>query len=109
MSEREIFCFERTDVPKHLGFGPVLAYEPRGGAEAAVAVVDALELILHAPSLGGVESLASLPAFTSHIGLSPEERGRAGIPEGLVRLSIGIEDVEDLWVDLEAALEAAAR
>ena len=91
-----------------LGFGPVLAFDVRGGAAAAEAVVNALKLVRHAPSLGGVESLASLPAFTSQIQLGPEGRARAGIPEGLVRLSAGIEDVEDLWADLTQALEAAA-
>jgi len=51
-----------------------------------------------------VESIASLPAFTSHIQLGAEGRARAGIPEGMVRLSVGIEDVDDLWQDLEQAL-----
>jgi cystathionine beta-lyase/cystathionine gamma-synthase len=90
------------------GFGPLMAVEPRGGAEAAVAVVNALRVVRHAPSLGGVESLASLPAHTSHIHLGEEGRRRAGIPEGLVRLSIGIEDVADLWADLDHALTKAA-
>lgn len=91
-----------------LGFGPVLAFEVRGGAAAAEAVVNALKLVRHAPSLGGVESLASLPAFTSQIQLGPEGRARAGIPEGLVRLSVGIEDAGDLWADVAQAIEAAA-
>jgi cystathionine gamma-synthase len=90
------------------GFGPMLAVEPRGGPEAAVAVVNALRVVRHAPSLGGVESLASLPAHTSHIHLGEEGRRRAGILEGLVRLSIGIEDVADLWADLDRALAKAA-
>jgi cystathionine beta-lyase/cystathionine gamma-synthase len=87
-----------------LGFGPLLAFEPRGGPAAAVAVANALRVVRHAPSLGGVESLASLPPHTSHIQLGEEGRRRAGIPEGLVRLSIGIEDAADLWADLEQAL-----
>jgi cystathionine gamma-synthase len=96
-----------------LGFGPVLAFEvrppasgPAGGsaAEAAIQTVNQLGLVAHAPSLGGVESLASLPAWTSHIGLGEEGRRRAGIPEGLIRLSVGLEEVEDLWADLERAL-----
>jgi cystathionine beta-lyase/cystathionine gamma-synthase len=105
------------DAPRHevacrqmsLGFGPVVAFEAQGGGAAAVAVVNALRLVLHAPSLGGVESLASLPAYTSHIALGPEGLAAAGIPEGTVRLSIGIEDVEDLWSDLEQALAAIPR
>src|SRR2546426_1096810 len=80
-----------------LGFGPVLAFDVQGGMAAAERVVNALELVRHAPSLGGVESLASLPAHTSHRHLTEEELARTGISKGLVRLSVGIEDVEDLW------------
>jgi cystathionine beta-lyase/cystathionine gamma-synthase len=88
-----------------LGFGPVLAFEARA---SAAEVVNRFRLIAHAPSLGGVESLASLPAWTSHIGLGEEGRRRAGIPEDLVRLSVGVEEVEDLWADLEGALSGVA-
>ena len=91
-----------------LGFGPVVAFEVHGGAGAAESVVNAFQLVKHAPSLGGVESLASLPAFTSHIQLGPEGRARAGIPDGMVRVSVGIEDVEDLWADLDQALVRSA-
>ena len=73
-----------------------------------MAVANAFRVVRHAPSLGGVESLASIPAYTSHIQLGVEGRRRAGIPEGLVRLSIGVEDVADLWDDLDQALEKAA-
>ena len=90
------------------GFGPVVAFEVAGGGTAARQVVEALRLVRHAPSLGSVESLASLPAFTSHIQLGSEGRAIAGIPEGLVRLSVGIEDADDLWQDLEQALACAA-
>jgi cystathionine gamma-synthase len=91
-----------------LGFGPVLAFEVLGGAAAAEAVVNAFQLVKQAPSLGGVESIASLPSATSHIQLGPEGRAKAGITEGLVRLSAGIEDVEDLWADIEQAVVRAA-
>jgi cystathionine beta-lyase/cystathionine gamma-synthase len=90
-----------------LGFGPLLSFDVKGGAAAARRVIEAFELVRHAASLGGVHSLAVLPAHTSHEKLSPEERARAGIPEGLVRLSAGIEDLEDLWVDCERALASA--
>jgi cystathionine beta-lyase/cystathionine gamma-synthase len=90
------------------GFGPVVAIEVRGGAAAAETMANALQLVRHAPSLGGVDSLASLPAHTSHIQLGREGLERAGIPEGMVRFSIGIEDVEDLWADLDQALARAA-
>ena len=91
-----------------MGFGPLLAFEVRGGAGAAEQTVQAFQLVRHAPSLGGVESLASLPAFTSHVQLGPEGRARAGIAEGLVRLSVGIEEAADLWADLDQALTRAA-
>jgi cystathionine beta-lyase/cystathionine gamma-synthase len=91
-----------------LGFGPVVAFEVMGGAAAAESVANGFQLVRHAPSLGGVETLASLPAFTSHVHLGPEGRAQAGIPEGLVRVSVGIEDVEDLWADLDQALARAA-
>lgn len=90
-----------------LGYGPVLSIDVHGGADAAVRAVTGLRLIRHAPSLGSVESLASLPSHTSHIQLGPEGRAKAGISEGLIRLSIGIEDVEDLWKDLDGALAQA--
>jgi cystathionine beta-lyase/cystathionine gamma-synthase len=89
------------------GFGPLLGFEVRGGADAALRVVNALKVIRHGASLGGVESLASLAAHTSHKMIGPEGRKRAGIPEGLVRVSAGIESVDDLWADLEQALAKA--
>jgi len=112
---RSVFYPGLPDHPGHdiarrqmdLGFGPVLAVDVLGGAEAATATMSALRLIAHAPSLGSVDSLASLPAHTSHIQLGAEGRARAGIPEGLIRLSVGIEDVEDLWTDLQQALARA--
>ena len=90
------------------GFGPLLGFEVRGGADAALQLVNQLRVVRHGASLGGVESLASLAAWTSHKMLGAEGRKRAGIPEGLVRLSAGIENVEDLWADLEQALAKVA-
>lgn len=86
------------------GFGGMLAFEVDGDAETAAAVVDRLGLFLNAPSLGGVESLATQPALTSHAGLTPEERRQRGIPDSQIRLSIGLEDTADLIDDLEQAL-----
>ena len=86
------------------GFGPLLSFEVRGGAEAALGVVNRLAVIKHGASLGGVESLASLAAYTSHMVLGREGRARAGIPEGLIRISAGVEHVEDLWADMAQAL-----
>jgi cystathionine beta-lyase/cystathionine gamma-synthase len=90
------------------GFGPLLSIDVPGGAEAALRVVNHLRVIKQGASLGGVESLSSLAAYTSHQVLGPEGRARAGIPEGLLRISAGIENVEDLWADLEQALAKAA-
>jgi cystathionine beta-lyase/cystathionine gamma-synthase len=86
------------------GFGPVLAIQLKAGDGGLEPFLAGLELFRHAPSLGGVESMASLPVKTSHIHLEPSERAAAGVPEGLVRLTIGIEDEPDLWADLERAL-----
>ncbi|MBC7895205.1 MAG: aminotransferase class I/II-fold pyridoxal phosphate-dependent enzyme [Cytophagaceae bacterium] len=86
------------------GFGGMMALVLRGGGEAAERFVSQLTVIAHAPSLGGVDSLASEPRFSSHARLSPEERAAAGIPDGFVRISVGIEDVADLISDVQGAL-----
>lgn len=75
-----------------------------GGLAAARGVADRVRRIANAPSLGGVESLLSLPVLTSHAMFSPEERAAAGITDDLVRLSVGLEDLDDLWQDLDQAL-----
>jgi cystathionine beta-lyase/cystathionine gamma-synthase len=69
-------------------------------------LLDGVELPVIAPSLGGVDSLMTLPAKTSHRLLSPEERARIGIGDGLVRMSVGIEATDDLIDDLKQALES---
>ena len=84
--------------------GGMLAFELRGGAEAVPRVLDRLRIWQLIPSLGGVESGVGVPALTSHRQLSPEERAELGIGDGLVRLSVGIEDADDLLADLEQAL-----
>ena len=86
------------------GFGGMMALELSGGGKAADRFVRRLKVWTHAPSLGGVESLVSEPRFTSHAHLSAEQRTKAGIPDGFVRLSVGIEDADDLISDLEQAL-----
>lgn len=90
--------------PQGVGYGFMLAVDLEGGWPAARKFLDSLRLVLHAPSLGGLESLAVSPAKSSHAALPPDERRALGIGDGLVRLSIGIEGVEDLWTDLERAL-----
>ena len=87
------------------GFGSMLSFDL--GSRANVAkFLGALKLFLNAESLGGVESLASHSATTTHAALSAEDRAKVGITDGLVRLSVGIEDKEDLIADLDHALEA---
>lgn len=86
------------------GFGGMLAIELAGGGEATAGLLRRLQLITHAASLGGVDSLVSEPRFTSHAHLTPAARAAIGIPDGFLRLSIGLEDPDDLIADLEQAL-----
>ena len=86
------------------GFGGVLSFEIKGDARAADALLRRFHLLVHTVSLGGVETLVTRPAATSHASLSNEERERAGIPEGLIRIAVGIESPADLIADLEQAL-----
>jgi cystathionine beta-lyase/cystathionine gamma-synthase len=87
-----------------VGYGGMVGFVVEGGGEAADRVMRAFRLIHVAPSLGGVESLASQPRFTSHAGVSPAGRAAMGIPDGFIRLSVGLEDAEDLLADLGRAL-----
>ncbi|MFN2350129.1 MAG: PLP-dependent aspartate aminotransferase family protein [Thioalkalivibrio sp.] len=89
------------------GFGGMLTIEVKGGGASATRVADALQLFVLAPSLGGAESLVTQPCTTTHHGLPPEERARRGISDAMLRLSVGLEDVEDLIADLEQALEGS--
>ena len=75
-----------------------------GSAGDARRLIGRLELAVDAPSLGGVETLVSRPAVSSHAGQSPGRRRALGIGDGLVRVAVGIEAAEDLWADFEAAL-----
>jgi cystathionine beta-lyase/cystathionine gamma-synthase len=86
------------------GFGSMLAFDLKGGLPAARKFCDNVRLFLLAASLGGVESLVVLPAYTSHYNMSLEELAKAYVTPGTVRVSIGIEDVEDLIDDLRQAL-----
>ena len=90
------------------GFGAMLSVEIDGGVDAVRAFVDGLTCFTLAESLGGVESLVAHPATMTHAAMSPEARAAAGIGDGLLRLSVGIEHVEDLIADLQAALERAS-
>ncbi|MBI1852893.1 MAG: aminotransferase class I/II-fold pyridoxal phosphate-dependent enzyme [Planctomycetes bacterium] len=92
----------RRQMPR--GFGGVLSLQIEGGVAGASRVANRLQLAAIAPSLGGVQTTVSLPIYTSHAGLSPEERRQAGIDDGLLRVAVGIEDAEDLIADFEQAL-----
>lgn len=86
------------------GFGGMVCIDLGGSLERATRFFDRLGLIKRAASLGGIESLCSLPVLTSQYGHSPEELEAAGVTEGMARLSIGLEDPEDLIADLDQAL-----
>ncbi|TWT21181.1 O-succinylhomoserine (thiol)-lyase [Luteimonas marina] len=91
------------------GFGAMLSLEIDGGVEAVRAFVDGLQYFTLAESLGGVESLVAHPASMTHAAMTPEARAAAGIPDGLLRLSVGIEALDDLQADLAAGLARAQR
>jgi cystathionine beta-lyase/cystathionine gamma-synthase len=86
------------------GFGGMVAFE-LGSLEAARTVLESVKLCTLAESLGGVETLISHPATMTHASVLPETRARLGITEGLVRISVGIEDTDDIIADLDQALE----
>ncbi len=88
------------------GFGGVLSFELKGGYEAVKRFLPQLQYAYMAANLGQVETIVGPPATTSHVELTDEERTQAGIPEGLIRYSVGIEDAADLKADLTAALES---
>jgi cystathionine beta-lyase/cystathionine gamma-synthase len=118
------FLFERFDIdevyypglplhPQHdlarrqmQGFGGIVSFRPRGGASRAYEIAKYTEIFALAVSLGGVESLICHPATMTHGSLSDHERQLLSIPDDLLRLSVGVEDLEDLLADLEAALDA---
>jgi methionine-gamma-lyase len=89
------------------GFGSMISFEMKGGLEAGRRLMDRVRLAMLAVSLGGVETLIEHPASMTHAGVSRAEREAAGITDGLVRYSVGIEDVADLIEDLRQALEGA--
>ena len=93
---------------QQLGFGAMLGLELEGGLPAVRAFLEGLECFTLAESLGGVESLVAHPATMTHAAMSPEVRAKAGIGDGLLRLSVGIEHSDDLVADLAAALERAS-
>lgn len=111
---RKVFYPGLSSHPQHAlaarqqsGFGAMLSFELHGGEDAIRAFLDGLELFSLAESLGGVESLIAHPASMTHASMAPEARRNAGIGDSLLRLSVGIEDAEDLSRDLAFALARA--
>lgn len=88
------------------GCGGMLSFELHGGAAAAKALIERLVLPVHGPSLGGPETLITRPARSSHAGLTAKERDELGIGDGLLRVSVGLEESADLLADFGAALDA---
>jgi O-acetylhomoserine (thiol)-lyase len=86
----------------------VLSFELKGGIDAGKAFVDNLELFSHLANIGDVRSLVIHPASTTHAQLTPEQQLTSGVTPGLVRLSVGLENIDDLKADLEKGLAAAA-
>jgi cystathionine beta-lyase/cystathionine gamma-synthase len=84
--------------------GGMLSFELRGGRDAAEMLLRRVRIPLHAPSLGGPETLLTRPAASSHSGLTPEARRALGISDGLLRMSVGLEAADDLLEDLAQAL-----
>ncbi|WP_400993849.1 bifunctional o-acetylhomoserine/o-acetylserine sulfhydrylase [Agromyces sp. GXQ0307] len=101
------YAAANTYAPK--GVGAVLSFELKGGVDAGRALVDNLSLFSHLANIGDVRSLVIHPASTTHSQLTPEQQLTTGVTPGLVRLSVGIENVDDLRADLEAGLAAARR
>ena len=89
------------------GVGAVLSFELKGGVDAGRALVENVELFSHLANIGDVRSLIIHPASTTHSQLSPEQQLTAGVTPGLVRLSVGLENIDDLKADLQAGLDAA--
>jgi cystathionine beta-lyase/cystathionine gamma-synthase len=91
------------------GAGGVLSFEVEGSGADACHVAEALHLFTLAPSLGGVDSLATIPVLTSHAMVAPELRKKMGVTEQMIRISVGLEHVEDLIADLETGLAVLTR
>ncbi len=100
---------ERLRADTHLkgGYGGLVGFELKGGIEAGQRFIDGLNLLLHVANIGDARSLAIHPASTTHSQLSPQEQKRAGVTPGYVRLSVGIEHIDDILADLDHALIAA--
>ncbi len=91
------------------GYGAIVGFGIRGSLEAGVKFIDNLNLLSHLANIGDAKSLVIHPASTTHQQLSPEDRLSTGVTDDFIRLSVGIEDVEDIWEDIEKALATAGK
>ncbi len=91
------------------GFGGLVGFELRGGRDAGVRFIDGLKMFYHVANIGDARSLAIHPASTTHSQLSPADQLASGVTPGYVRLSVGIEHIDDIITDLDQALAAANR
>jgi cystathionine beta-lyase/cystathionine gamma-synthase len=91
------------------GFSGMLSFELKGGKSAAEHFIRNVSIPIIAPSLGGVETLLTIPSMTSHSGMTPEDRKTLGITDGLIRMSVGIESTEDIIEDFEEALNSTEK
>jgi O-acetylhomoserine (thiol)-lyase len=89
------------------GVGAVLSFDLKGGVDAGRALVDGVSLFSHVANIGDVRSLIIHPASTTHAQLTPEQQLTAGVTPGLVRLSVGLENIDDIKADLTEGLAAA--
>ena len=108
---KRVFYPGLTNHPDHQiaqnqmsGYGNMICFEVQGDLEVSRKVVEKLNIFKRAPSLGSIESLVSIPVLTSHSGLTTEELNRSGVTPGMIRLSVGIENVADLALDLKDAI-----
>ncbi|MCT8971349.1 O-acetylhomoserine aminocarboxypropyltransferase/cysteine synthase family protein [Microbaculum marinisediminis] len=99
----------RADAVFTDGYGGLVGFELAGGMEAGQRFIDALEMIYHVANIGDTRTLAIHPASTTHQQLTPEEQHAAGVTPGYVRLSVGIEHIDDILADLDQALDAATK
>jgi O-succinylhomoserine sulfhydrylase len=86
------------------GGGTIVSFELKGGKEAAFRLMNRVQIISISNNLGDTKSLATHPATTTHMRIGPEERAKLGITDGIIRLSVGLEDAEDLIADLDHGL-----
>ncbi len=100
---------ERADKYLRGGYGSLVGFELKGGMNAGQGFIDALQLIYHVANIGDARSLAIHPASTTHSQLSDEEKRATGVTDGYVRLSIGLEHIDDILADLDRGLAAAGR